>query len=928
MALRDTLRSGISISAFTATLALAGGMIPAAAFAQGTQPVTPEQVDEGQPVSDPDAADDVIVVTGFRASLESAVAEKKLSEQIVESITAEDIGKLPDASIGESIARLPGLTAQRLNGRANVVAIRGFGPDFSQTLLNGREQTTTSDNRSVELDQYPSEIVNQVVVYKSPTASLVGQGLVGTIDIRTIRPLETGERIIAVGARGSWADIGALNAGSKEFGYRVNGTYVDQFADDTLGISIAASYVDEPYQLQEFNAWGYDTVDVGGQDAALIGGSKSYVTSTELKRLGINGTVQYQPMPQLTFTLDAFYSNFDDDQSKRGLELPLAYGGDLNADFDPASATVEDGLVTAGRFDNVRGVIRNDIFQRKADLYSGGFNANWEGDDGWSAFFDFGYSRTDRNELSLESYSGTGYNGPATGEGAGATIGFNSGDKGTVFDSSLDYSDPSQIFLTDPLGWGGSEVQAGYSNNRIVEDELFQYRVEVAKELQSDSFLRSVQFGMNYTTREKSLTPDEAFVRLPGGATEVAIPSEYLQRSTDLTYLGLGPIVSYDARDLIANGVLVLEPRVVTGPGAANDVLSKSYTVAEDLMTMYLQTNLEQEVGAGMITGNIGVQAINTVQKSTGFIFPETGPEQRTLGDDYWDVLPSANLSLRLDSDWVFRVAAAREIMRARLDDTRVSIDYGIDATVPGGLIRGSGGNPALRPYRANAADFNIEKYFGTGGVVALQLFYKDIKSYVFNGRFGYDYTGFPTPTGADAYPNLPATGTLEAPTNTGGGDLYGAELAVTLPFSTFTPALDGFGITGGASYTKTKIEDPDGNETEIPGYSKWVVNGTAYFEKAGFNTRVSARYRSSFLGDFTGFGGSPTRRTALDETIIDAQIGYDFQSGSALDGLSLYIQGQNLTDQPFVSVGESRNQVVDYQSYGRRFLAGFTYKF
>ena len=244
MALRDTLRSGISISAFTATLALAGGMVPATAFAQGTQPVTPEQVDEGQPVSDPDAADDVIVVTGFRASLESAVAEKKLSEQIVESITAEDIGKLPDASIGESIARLPGLTAQRLNGRANVVAIRGFGPDFSQTLLNGREQTTTSDNRSVELDQYPSEIVNQVVVYKSPTASLVGQGLVGTIDIRTIRPLETGERIIAVGARGSWADIGALNAGSKEFGYRVNGTYVDQFADDTLGISIAASYVD------------------------------------------------------------------------------------------------------------------------------------------------------------------------------------------------------------------------------------------------------------------------------------------------------------------------------------------------------------------------------------------------------------------------------------------------------------------------------------------------------------------------------------------------------------------------------------------------------------------------------------------------------------------------------------------------------------
>ena len=162
----------------------------------------------------------------------------------------------------------------------------------------------------------------------------------------------------------------------------------------------------------------------------------------------------------------------------------------------------------------------------------------------------------------------------------------------------------------------------------------------------------------------------------------------------------------------------------------------------------------------------------------------------------------------------------------------------------------------------------------------------------------------------------------------TGGGDLYGAELAVTLPFDTFTEALEGFGITGGASYTKTKIEDADGNETQIPGYSKWVVNGTAYYENAGFNTRVSARYRSTFLGDFTGFGGSPVRRTALAETIIDAQIGYDFQDGSALEGLSVYLQGQNLTDQPFVSTGAERNQVVDYQLYGRRFLAGFTYKF
>jgi iron complex outermembrane recepter protein len=866
-----------------------------------------------------------IVVTGFAASLENAVSVKRDAEQVVESISAEDIGRLPDASIGEAIARLPGLTSQRLNGRANVIAIRGFGPDFSQTTLNGREQTTTSDNRSVELDQYPSEIVSRVDVYKSPTASLVGQGLVGTIDIRTIRPLETNDRILAIGARGSYADLGALNAGSNDMGYRVNATYVDQFADDTLGIALAASYVDEPYQVQEFNAWGYG----GFNGNAIIGGSKSFVTSTQLQRLGINGTLQWEPAPEVTLTLDGFYSNFDDDQSKRGIELPLGFGA-FGTTTSPTGITVQDGQVVAGTFNNVRGVVRNDIFQRKADLYSFGFNADYEGDNGWNFMADIGYSRTDRNELSLESYSGTAFNGASTGNGAAATIGFRSTPTGTIFSPNLNYSDPTRIFLTDPLGWGGGTVpQAGYSNNRIIDDELWQFRTEVEREFEG-GFMRSLQFGLNYTSRSKTLTPDEAFIRLPAGVLQRTIPSQYLLDSTNLAYLGLGPIVSYDARDLIRDGVLVLEPRVATGPGAAFDVLSKGYTVKEDLLTAYLQANIESELDFGTLTGNIGVQAINADQESTGFINAPGGPVLRSLGDNYWDILPSLNLTLRMESDTVLRFAASRQIMRSRLDDTRISIGYGIDSSVPNGIIRGGGGNPFLRPYRANAFDFNVEQYFGRGGVIALQLFYKDITSFVFNGRIDFDYGAFPAPTNAAAFPRLPSLGTLDAPINTGGGKLYGGELAITMPFVNITPALEGFGVTGGVSLTESSVEDANGNQTQIPGYSKWVVNGTAYFERWGFNARVSARYRSTFLGDFTGFGGSPTRRRALAETIIDAQIGYDFQEGSALDGLSLYLQGQNLTDERFASVASTATplQVIDYQIYGRRFLAGFTYRF
>ncbi len=891
------------------------------AIAATPQMAMAQDADEAEEAVDEDGT---IIVSGFRAALESAVNEKRRSDLILESVTAEDIGKLPDDSIGESIARLPGVTSQRLNGRANVIAIRGLGPDFSQTLLNGREQTSTGDSRAVEFDQYPSEVVNQVVVYKTPSASLVGQGLVGTIDVRTIRPLDTKDRILAIGGKVSYADIGALNAGSKDIGYRANATFVDKFADDTVGLALSAAYTDEPYQLQEFNAWGY----AGNGDPTspfVIGGSKSFVTSTQLQRLGLTGTLQVEFTDNLTLTTDAFYSNFEDDQSKRGIELPLGFGA-FGTSFDPSTATTtttEFGeFATSGTFNGVEGVIRNDVFQREADQYSGGMNLEYEGDDGWSAFVDLGFSKTDRNELSIESYSGTGYN---VGVGATDTIGFQSDSNGTVFSPSLDYSDPNQIVLTDPLGWGGSRVQAGYYNNRIIEDELKQYRMGIAREF--NGFISKAHLGFSYTNRDKSLTPDEFFVQPANGATELAIPSEFLLRSTNLDYLGLGPVVSYDVRDIIEQGTLILDRNL------SNDIPAKAYRISEDLLTAYFQLDIEQDLGNGMLTGNIGVQAVNTDQQSSGLAFAAGQQVAIALGDNYWDVLPSANLSLRLDSDWVFRLAASRQIMRPRLDDLRVAIGYGVNINPgesPTGLapfISGGGGNPLLRPYRANAIDFNVEKYFAGGsGVIAVQAFYKDIKSFIANDRFVFDYSAFPDPAGQ---PVATQIGLLDAPTNTGGGDFYGIEGSVTFPFDILATALDGFGVTGGLGWTDSNVEQPDGSLAQIPGYSKWVANGTAYYEKYGFSARASVRHRSSFIADFSGFGGNITRRRARAETIVDAQIGYDFEGG-ALDGLSVYLQGQNLTNQPFVSQFDVPvpEAVIDRQEYGRRFLAGFTFKF
>ena len=897
MAIRSKLSATVSLSA--CAVALTGLATPA--WAQDAE----EAADEG----------DVIIVSGYRASLESAIAEKREKDQIIESVSSEDIGKLPDASIGESIARLPGLTSQRISGRAGYISVRGFGPDFSSTLLNGRQQTSTNDNRGIEFDQYPSEIVSSVDVYKSPSADLIGQGLVGTIDIRTIRPLEKGEQVIAFGARGVYADLGKLNSGSDDLGYRVFGTYVDQFLGDTVGLALSVAYSEEPYQTEEFEAWGYAD---GPDGDKIVGGVKPFVTSSNLKRLGINGTVQYEASPSTMLTLDGFYSDFDDTNIKRGIEIPLAWSG---AALSPTGLESTDGVITGGTFSGVEAVVNNHTYVRKATLYSGGLNVEHEGEGGWNVNADISFSRTDRNELILESNAGTA---PGGGTGATDTLTFRSTPSGTFFtDQVLDYSDPTLIQLTDPLGWGGGAPggrQHGYYNDRIVEDELWQFQADIEKELDG-GFLSSVQAGFDYVTRSKSLVPDEYFLQLSGNRLQAQVPSQYLLSPTNLDYLGLGPMVSYNPLDLLEGGEYVIVPNT------AEDVLFKTFSIDEDIMTFFVQGNIESDFGNALLTGNFGVQAIHTDQSSTGFV--NTGAAQgiieRTIGDNYWDILPSLNLSLRFDSDFVIRFAAAREIQRPRLDDMRVNFSYGVDPVER--IVTGSGGNPSLRPYRATAFDLNFEKYFGNKGYLAAQLFYKKLHNYIYTAEFPFDYSSYPVvdPGYAFSY-----QGRISAPINGDGGEIYGIEAAGTLPFETFVSALEGFGVTGGVSYTKSKIQpDPNTPASDIPGYSRWVANGTAYFEKGGFSVRGSMRYRSTFLGDFSGFGANRVRRRAKAETIIDAQIGYDFQSDSALEGLSLFIQGFNLTNEPFVAINPGEPlQVMNYQNYGRRFMGGFTYKF
>ncbi|MGN6229419.1 MAG: TonB-dependent receptor plug domain-containing protein, partial [Dyella sp.] len=249
--------------------ALFGLLVAGAAQAQDTPPTSPAQPQNEsstpanttpstkKPAKPGATTLQTVVVTGIRGSIESSIKAKQNSDDIIEAVSAEDIGKLPDASIAESLARLPGLATQRLDGRANVISIRGLSPDFAGTTLNGREQATIGENRGVEYDQYPSELISSAAVYKTPDASLIGQGLSGTVDLHTIRPLDLEKRTVVLNLRGEHTTNGKLNPGSGvgDMGHRASFSYIDQFLDHTLGVAVGFAQLDSPIQEKQYQAW-------------------------------------------------------------------------------------------------------------------------------------------------------------------------------------------------------------------------------------------------------------------------------------------------------------------------------------------------------------------------------------------------------------------------------------------------------------------------------------------------------------------------------------------------------------------------------------------------------------------------------------------------------------------------------------------------
>lgn len=873
--------------------------------------------------------DQFTVTAGFRGSLAAAAEAKKEQKVITEVIAAEDIGKLPDISIADALTRLTGVTTQRTNGRSQQISIRGLNGDFSTGLFNGREQATTNMNRAVEYDQYPADLLSQVVISKTAEPSLVSQGLAGTVDLRTVRPLEKSSRVVAFSGYYEWNELGQLTPGAKETGHRFNLSYIDQLQGGKLGIALGFSSSTKPFAGEQFQAWGYPT-DNG---TLVLGGMKPYVRNSVLDRDSWLGVIEFKPNENIHSIVDIYYSKFSEDQLLRGMEIPLYWS---SAQLQPGY-TVSGGLATSATFTNVQPVVRNDVFTRSDKPIAIGWNLVLGKASEWPITFDAGYSRVTRNDFNLELWSGISSVGTAFTTADRMTVTLTPGQIPRVT-TTKNYADGSILRITDPQGWQTWKFPGtgapGYYKGFQSKDALTQLKLSTRHKL--PRFFSAVELGVSYSDRYKRDGENPSgFPVLRGGAATAPIPASI--GTTDFSYLGIGPIYAFD-------------PLAYFNSGAFNpvgndstDYVARRFQVREEISQFYSQLEIETKAGAVPVTGNIGFRVIQTDQKSSGLSAQGNTVNAVSDGDKYTQFSPSLNLNFEFTEQSMLRFSLARQIARPRMYDLRASRTWGFDTTkaastnVGQSPWSGGGGNSALRPWVSDSADLSYEHYFKQSkGYFALAGFYKKLRNFIYEQSAVADFTGYPI-TGT-----RPALfqGIVTQPTNGDGGNIRGLEFSLVLASELFNENIKGFGVQFGGAYTKSGIKPwgPTSGTAPIAGLSEKVGQVTVYYERFGWSARVSNRYRSENRQYITNFGiPNPSGdvnpnggfSVAQPESVVDAQLSYSFPRQSALKNLSVFLQGYNLTNEPLVTYNnDDPRQVINYQKYGASYSLGASYKF
>jgi iron complex outermembrane receptor protein len=909
-----------------------------------------------------------VVVTGFRESLEVALENKRASVNFTDSISAEDVGKLPDNNLAEALQRVPGVQISRTNGEGQQISLRGMGPSFARVLLDGMPISAASEgsvdqqarNREFDFDLLPSEIFSMLQVDKTPRASIVEGGLSGTVNLRTPRPFDYN------GFQASYQLQGAYQSTSEEIDPR--GSFlISNNWDGRFGALLSFSASQRTFRTDGWSSQGWTSGRIPGNPPApgYAGGfdwnlpsvfaspanqapdfvnesglTNAQLANAQVPRLGrpevqvgdrdrIGGTLalQWAPTDTLLFNLDAIYAKLDSDFDRYTNNLlvrnttpetagPTGFGYITPSNFSvDANNTLRRGTLLDAKFWS-----ENRLFQQESDFKHLGLGGSWQIADNLAldmkvsrAESDFRWRMTTYLFLSQPGQVDIAVNGGIP-----------------VITPQLD--------LADVNNWRFDTVRV-QPRTREEENENLALDLTWGDE---DGNIRVGALANKYyrerLTYSSSVGVTQGAALAPFGYTGGPNLDEFdisgFARVVPVNYgehfdhpAGYRRWIVSDLRAFSA----MLDPDALDA--AANLDFQNSGSFEEDNLSAYIEANAAFELWGRTLRVNAGLRYVKTEHEMQGFIrVPSTPPAagnlfglrkedygRNTIEGEYSETLPSLNLAYDVSDTVLARFSVSQAMTRPNPADLQPFTNISTAGVV-------SQGNPNLDPYLADQLDGGIEWYFQEGAVLGGNLFYKEITGFVTRQNVPQPFrnAGIPLDTITDPTilallpDGLDTILLFNTPVNIAATTyLKGAELLYQQRLDRLLP---GLGIT--LNYTHL-----DSGSQTILGLAETNYNAVAYYEHERFAVRLSYNYRDDYVECELNCGStSPETGFRREAGYLDLSSSVNFTALG--QELTLSLEALNLTDEEEYSFYGYENRTNTLNKPGRQFILGIRGQF
>jgi iron complex outermembrane receptor protein len=909
---------------------------------------------------------EVIEVSGIKGALGRAMEAKREAGGVVDSISAEDIGKFPDTNLAESLQRITGVSIDRSGGEGQLITVRGFGPQFNTVLVNGRQIASENQSRAFSFDTIASELVKSLDIHKTSTAVMQSGGIGSTVNVNTARPFAIGGFKVAGSIKGIY------DGNSEETTPQISALISNTFDDEKFGVLFAISHQERETRLNQAQTDGW-LENVGVPNPQTTSGQaykgnifspRNYdhkVTTEERTRTNTNLVLQYAPSDNLVITADALYSDFDVESNT------TSYGHwftapNLKGFGDAAGPTVDSNGTVIDLYQEVG--LATDMHAKKFDRLTKssalGLNFDWNINDNLNMKFDISHSSAERaanngrgDQLSLIGYANRVRFQlddnilPYASQFASANTGIYSGQQeldGVAYNASIN---PDGV--SNHLDAANSRAHVMLRRGWAVEDSVNQLRWDNTWLDDKDSGLAAIRFGAMYSSETKNLDRWDnegtgihcTFCGYPDSPSLDGFPQYTFDAGNDFLdgVSGSGRMpTSWLAHDGEAAFAFLEQHAAANGNPISFDALkrNKSFEITEDTISLYAEFDFEGEVSGMPLSATAGFRYERTSVDVNGTDEPVSklaildktemlasfgAAQSITQSSDYEAILPNISIKLEVSDDVIARVAASQTVTRPTLDSmSPVTV---IGTTRQGGNLTSSSGNPELEPFTSDNLDFSLEWYYADASYLSAGYFRKNVANFIVNST---EELTFKTADGSlltdpstgndvdnpDANDDV-AVFTNTLPNNSESAIVDGWELAAQHTFDS------GFGILVNATIvdSDTSLDPADISQVfALTGLSD-SYNVVGFYENGPFQARIAYNWRDSFVQSLTQSNGDGVT-IVEDYAQVDVSGSYDIN-----DNLSIFVEGINLTEEYVHKRGRFSNQLLLAEDSGRRFAVG-----